>query len=96
MHDANANASIENRRAPRGELDGKVTVRFDVAGVSGAGRNIAEQGVYLTAEVRVPVTVEIDGHDGALLGELVRIESLGDGRLGIAVRFTQPATGLAP
>lgn len=95
MHDANANASIENRRAPRTELDCKVTVRFDVAAVAGTGRNIAEQGVFLTAEGGVPVTVEVDGHDGVLAGELVRVESLGDGRLGIAVRFTRPAAGLS-
>lgn len=88
MHEANANASIDHRRGPRSEFEGRVTLRFELPSVAGEGRNIAEQGVYLTT-AQLPVTVEIEGHDHPIAGHLLRVESLGEGRFGIAVRFVE-------
>jgi hypothetical protein len=72
-----------------------VTVRFDGATVLGSGQNISAQGVFFVAEVAIPVTVQIEGVEHAVRGELVRVQSMGDGRTGIAVRFLAP-TGAPP
>ncbi|MGC6486746.1 MAG: PilZ domain-containing protein [Planctomycetota bacterium] len=88
MSDENQ-AAIEGRRAPRVQLDRKVTIRIGDHVLVGNGQNISEQGVFFVAEGRVPVEVEIEGRDGPLTGELVRTENMGAGQLGIAVRFDE-------
>jgi hypothetical protein len=40
------------------------------------------------------VSIEIDGRPGTLAGELVRIENMGEGLLGIAVKFDDPHVDL--
>lgn len=83
-------AGIENRRDPRVDLDGQVTIEFDAGSIVGPGENISQQGVFFTASATLPVTVRIAGKDQTVRGELVRFESMGDGRVGIAVRFAAP------
>jgi hypothetical protein len=39
------------------------------------------------------VTVRIAGNSQAVRGEVVRFERIGDGRIGIAVRFLDPLPG---
>ena len=48
---------------------------------------MSAQGVYFTTAGAVRVNVQVPGNPVAMAGELVRVESMGDGRLGIAVRF---------
>lgn len=76
----------EVRRAPRLALDGEVAIRFDGGTILGSGENVSEQGVFFTAAAALPVTVHVAGR-GEFRGELVRLETIGDGRIGIAVRF---------
>lgn len=83
------------RRAPRVELDGDVTIRLEAGTIVGSGQNISVQGVYFTAPASLPVTVHIPGH-GDLRGDLVRLDSMGDGRIGLAVRFHDPHPELLP
>ena len=80
----------EQRRSSRVGLDGAVTIRFVTDAIVGSGQNGSALGVFFTTDARLPVTVEIEGRDGALRGELVRVESLGPGQLGIAVKFDAP------
>jgi hypothetical protein len=90
MQERKSKHSVEDRRAPRVELDGAVTIRFEAASIVGSGQNIAEQGVFFTAAGSLPVTVELAGAAGPITGDLVRLESMGDGRIGIAVKFHAP------
>lgn len=77
-----------NRRIPeRQALDGDVVVEFDATTLVGPGQNISQQGVFFIADGRVSVKVRIDGDDEERAGEIVRVESMGGGRLGIAVKF---------
>ena len=77
-----------DRRTPeRRALEGDVVVEFDATTLIGPGQNISEQGVFFIADGRVPVKVRIDGEDVEKVGEIVRVESMGGGRLGIAVKF---------
>ena len=94
MKDTDTNTQLRGRTAPRADLDGKVRVRFEADTLVGSGENIAAQGVFFIADGGLPVTVEIEGVSGTLAGELVRIESMGDGRLGIAVKFAEPNPNL--
>ena len=59
----------------------------------GSGENISLQGVYFTTAAKIPVQVRV--RDGSVVrGELVRAESMGDGRVGLAVRFVEPDAGI--
>jgi hypothetical protein len=95
MHDDTAHNATEARRDERLGLDGDVTVRFDAGTLFGSGQNISLQGIFFTALGSLPVTVHVAGR-GDVRGHLVRVESLGDGRFGIAVRFDDEQPGLVP
>lgn len=95
MQETNTPTGIEARRAPRVELDGHVTIQFDVASIQGSGQNVSSLGVYFSAATRLPVTVQISGH-APIQGRLVRIDTMGDGQMGIAVQFDQEQQDLVP
>ena len=80
-----ATTAIDNRQAERVPLDAKVSVTFLPGAIVGSGKNISWEGLYFTAEGSVPVTVHIDGRE--VKGHLVRFESMGDGKVGVAIRF---------
>jgi hypothetical protein len=67
-----------------------VTITLDSPSIVGPGQNISPQGVYFVAEGTVPVTVQIDGYPDAIRGELVRIETIDQNKVGLAVRFDAP------
>lgn len=94
MNEPRAPSTIDNRRDPRVDLSQQVTIRFDAGSIVGPGQNISLQGVFFTATASIPVTVAIDGKDEVVRGELVRVETMGDGRVGIAVRFLAPNPAL--
>ncbi|MBL8725489.1 MAG: PilZ domain-containing protein [Planctomycetes bacterium] len=87
---------IEQRVDPRLPLDEAVSIEFPAEPITGSGRNISLQGVFFTAPMAVAVSVRIAGHAEPVPGELVRVETMGDGRVGIAVRFREPQPGLIP
>lgn len=76
-----------HRREERLPLDGQVTIAIDAQQIPGPGRNMSAQGVYFTTAAKIRVLVQAPGHDEPIPGELVRVESMGDGSVGIAVRF---------
>lgn len=94
MQEPRQQTGIEGRAAPRIDLDGEVTIRFDAGAIVGSGQNISAQGVFFTATGSLPVTVHVAGR-GEMRGELVRLESMGGGCIGIAVRFDAPRPDLA-
>ncbi len=84
------------RSSPRRELDAEVAIRFVAGEIAGSGQNISDQGLFFTADGTVPVTVHVAGR-GEVRGRLVRVESMGNGRFGIAVRFDEgPPSSAAP
>lgn len=83
-----------NRQFERVGFDGAVKVRLTGDAIVGSGQNVSEQGVFFVAEGAIPVSVEIEGRDGTLPGELVRIENMGAGMVGIAVKFDDPHADL--
>jgi hypothetical protein len=94
MDDDPANTT-EARRDERLGLDGDVRVRFDAGTLFGSGQNISLQGIFFTAHGTLPVTVHVAGR-GDVRGHLVRVEAIGDGRYGIAVRFDDDQLALVP
>ena len=86
---------IRGRKSPRLDMQGQVAIRLQEATVIGSGENISLQGVFFTSDGALPVTVQVAGH-GEVTGTLVRVESMGDGRIGIAVRFDAPQPTLLP
>ena len=89
MSEPAAKTGIEARCDPRVDLGERVTIHFEGGCIVGPGQNLSAQGVFFTAAASLPVTVRIDGRDEVVRGELVRVETMGDGRVGIAVRFVQ-------
>ena len=83
-----------NRRFERVGMDRTVTIRFQCDAIVGSGQNVSEQGVFFVAEGSIPVQVEIEGREGSLPGQLVRIENMGAGMVGIAVKFDDSHTDL--
>ncbi len=82
-------AYTSDRRAPvRQPMDGEVVVEIQQTELRGSGQNISTDGVFFIADASVPVKVQIDGEDGQRVGEIVRIESMGGGKVGIALRFS--------
>lgn len=86
---------IEHRRDERMPLDEAVTVEFGIGTITGSGQNVSAQGVFFVADAPVPVTVRIGGREPGIAGELVRYENMGNGRVGIAVRFLEPQAPIA-
>lgn len=80
-------AVAENRRAPRVDMLASVTVVLPACEIVGPGQNISAQGLYFTTTAALRVMVRVAGSGQELEGELVRVESMGNGQLGIAVRF---------
>lgn len=95
MKPQNAKVGIRGRQLPRVDIANEVTIRFEAGSIVGSGENISLQGVFFTADGSLPVTVQVAGR-GEARGKLVRLESMGDGRIGIAVRFDEPAPALMP
>lgn len=89
MHETNKSAGIEARREPRVDHDGQVTIELAAVSLVGSGQNISTQGVFFAVDGKLPVVVRIEGKAEPVAGQLVRLESMGDGRIGIAVRFDQ-------
>lgn len=87
MHKPEDIATADQRRDPRLPIDDEVTIHIDAQSVVGPGKNVSAQGVYFTTAAALKVTVRIAGRDREVPGELVRVESMGDGTVGIAVRF---------
>lgn len=95
MEKPKAGAIHENRReTPRVKLGETVTVSFVEGDMVGPGHNISTQGVFFVAEASIKVKVRVSGVERELDGELIRVQSMGEGRMGIAVRFAEPFDGL--
>lgn len=91
MTDSKSTAN-DSRRADRHPLDAAVTIDIAALSFAGSGENISQQGVYFTAEATVPVAVRIGDTGKTVRGHLVRFESMGNGRIGVAIRFDEPIT----
>ncbi len=85
-----AQGTAERRVAERVFFDGQVTVSFADLSLVGPGRNISASGVYFVSSARPRVLVRIEGRDEPVEAELVRVETIGEGQVGVAVRFLEP------
>ncbi|MFT4515801.1 MAG: hypothetical protein ACI89X_003430 [Planctomycetota bacterium] len=83
-----------NRQFERVGFDSVVKICLTGEAIVGSGQNVSEQGVFFVSEASIPVTIEIEGREGTLPGELVRIENMGAGLVGIAVKFDDTHTDL--
>lgn len=81
--------TLDQRRAPRDDLAAAVTLEFAPGALVGPGKNISQSGVYFTIDAGIAVSLRIAGRDGAVAGELVRVDNMGGGQFGIAVRFVE-------
>ena len=87
MQEPKQDTAANQRRDPRVPIDEDVTIEIDAQNIIGPGKNVSAQGVYFTTTAAVRVRVRFGGKDRVVPGELVRVESMGDGQVGIAVRF---------
>lgn len=80
----------ERREQSRKALRGRVAMRLVAPHLEGAGENVSAQGVLFVVDGPVEVVVRIGEAGEELHGTLVRLQDLGSGRSGIAVRFDTP------
>lgn len=85
--ESNNDVAADQRRLTRVPIDDEVTIQIEAQNIVGPGKNVSAQGVYFTTNAAVRVQVRIAGRTETVPGELVRVESMGDGTVGIAVRF---------
>jgi hypothetical protein len=85
--DAPGRKALDERRASdRQDCAGPVAVRFVEAQLVGPGANNSSEGVFFVAQGAVRVQVRL-GDGEWREGELVRAQSMGEGKVGLAVRF---------
>jgi hypothetical protein len=88
--DNGPHSSTADRRGPsRQPLSGRVVIELERVQLVGPGQNISSDGVYFVSDGNIPVRVHLEGRDGEITGELVRVEAMGQGKLGVAVRFRE-------
>ena len=82
--------SVEDERRGEGRepFGGQVVIRFDNVPLVGSGENISHEGVYFVAKGAVRVLVQMEGQE-PLVGQVVRMTSMGNGQTGIAVVFDE-------
>lgn len=79
--------TYERRDGPRLPMDENVTVTLMTDTIVGPGQNISPHGVFFVAEGSLRVKVQMPGGSEPVEGKLVRVQHMGEGKLGIAVRF---------
>ena len=84
-----AQSEQERRHDDRQPLMGEVVVRFEDTPLIGSGQNASREGVFFVAEGAVRVQVQLEGEE-PVIGEVVRMASMGNGKIGIAVAFPNP------
>ena len=79
----------ERRDSPRIPMGETVTVKIHTDTIVGPGQNISSQGVFFVADASIRVSVSIRGVSEPVEGHLVRVQHMGERKLGIAVRFDE-------
>ena len=77
----------KRRSGDRTRLEGSVTVQFCENDVVGSGQNVSEEGVFFEAEGALRVRVRVNADEEWRDAVVVRMQSMDQGRIGIAVRF---------
>ena len=78
----------ERRSQERATIDGTVTVAFADQEVIGPGQNMSDEGVFFIADASLRVKILVHGTEEWREGEVIRVQSMGEGRLGMAIRFS--------
>jgi len=78
---------VDRRDSNRTPLDGTVTLAFERQDIVGPGENVSDDGVFFVAATSLRVRVKLPGETGWRDGDVVRVQSMGEGQLGFAVRF---------
>lgn len=89
MNKPTGNTAQDHRQDRRIGMTETVTVHLDGAAIVGPGQNISTQGLFFVTESSIPVTVRVGNAETPVRGELIRVQAMGEGRLGIAVRFLE-------
>ena len=69
-----------------------VEVHFEKLKLLGPSANLSSEGVYFLAEATIPVsvTISVDGKKRSLKGKVVRVGSVNEKTLGVAIQFEEP------
>lgn len=86
------NKGDDRRGSPRDSRTVPVEVHFEKLKLLGPSANLSPEGVYFLAEAAIPVsvTISVEGKKRILKGRVVRVGSVNDKTLGIAIQFEEP------
>ena len=92
----NSNSELETgtadrRGAERESMNSEVKVNFETCELIGVSNNLSNSGIlfFTEGDLRVSVSVEVDGEQKTLFGSLVRCERIKGDHRGWAVEFTE-------
>lgn len=86
MTSADPVGTDDRRGSGRRPAAADVTVVFDGRPLVGPSENLSREGVFFVAEGSLRVRVKV-GDGEWIEGEVVRAQSMGDGKVGVAVKF---------
>lgn len=79
-------AGDDRRGSGRQPCATDVTVEFDGRPLIGPSENLSAAGVFFVAEASLRVRVKV-GEGEWIEGEVVRAQSMGEGKIGLAIKF---------
>lgn len=82
----------ERRGSQRDHQTVPVEVNFEKVKLLGPSANLSAEGVYFLAEAAIPVsvTISVEGKKRSVKGKIVRVGSVNEKTLGIAIQFEAP------
>ncbi|MFQ5504929.1 MAG: PilZ domain-containing protein [Planctomycetota bacterium] len=80
-------AEAERRGSERIPAGHMVSIQIPEISISGPAENISRNGLYLTAGTEIPVEISLDEGGETRKGAIVRVDSIRDGEIGLAIRF---------
>ncbi len=80
----------ERRADDRLPLAESVSIRIPESQVVGPSGNLSKTGIYFLANAEFRVEVILPGHEEPISGRIVRLGTVREGELGIAVAFDEP------
>jgi hypothetical protein len=80
----------ERRDTPRIPIASTVEIRIIGSTFQGPSENISTQGIFFVTDAAIAVEVTVSPRHPPLHGRIVRVQSVRENTLGIAVRFDEP------
>ena len=80
-------ANQDRRSTTRAPGPRTVTIRIPPTTLEGSAENLSSDGIYLLCDAEIRVEVDLPDSEESCEGVLIRVESIRDGEIGLAIRL---------